>query len=138
VKRFEYFDAHQTQQILSRLDALVREINGIKDALRPKGQLTFEGSDEPTEPTLKVSRFDDATPSDKVTVRRFNREGPTLADLVCESFSTQEFSARQAYDAIVDRVTFTSRRPIDSVRAALERDSRFEKVGSGKYRKRVD
>lgn len=133
MRRFGYFEQTQIDQLIACVDSLVVELNNLKARLKPRGHLTF---DEAEEPALRVSVFDDTQPSEKHVAKRFNKEGPTLGDLVYEKVNLENFSAREAFEAISPFVTITSGRPVDSVRAALDRDKkRFEKIGAGRYRK---
>ena len=85
---------------------------------------------------LELKNIGNLSPKEKIEIKPFQKDGPTLSSIIYDSVPLESFTAKQAYDIIKDRVHFKGNRPVDSIRSALRNDTkRFKKGPRGEYHK---
>ena len=128
-----------------------REHDELLDRLTRSWTMKFKFADgpqdlltlgQPSGPPLRERRAGGARESEgsRATgrIRIGNRKGEmTYADALAELVSDAEFSFEEAARVVLPRIVTRSARPRDSLRAAIDRDRRFERVeGQGDLRYR--
>lgn len=123
---YKLIDKEILGQLIAQLKALQGAISPLVEFLsKTEGTITLDSI-----PALPLPPNNNAP--NKV---RIGKGGVKLADLIFNSIKDGEFSAKMALKVISDKTDWNPPRALDSIRVALDKDARFERVGLN-YKKR--
>ena len=120
---YKLIESEKMGQLIIQLKTLQAALSPLIDFLSAKGgSITLDNSSSqglPQQPSIFEPR----------KAEKIGRGGTKLADLVFDNIGGGEFTVSQALAAIKDKGNWNPPRAVDSIRVALIKDARFDKIG---------
>ena len=124
---YKLLESSKMNQLIDQLKSLQKAISPVIEFLsKTDGTITLDSLPSVIAQPLIFEQ-------EKVKI---GRGGTKLADLIYESVGDGQFSPQNALGVISVKTDWSPPRAIDSIRIALNKDSRFERIGKN-YKKKA-
>lgn len=124
MEEFKLIKRSKIEEIIGSIERLKEDCSVLINVLKKEDAI------------LTLGNTTYAIEQEKIEIKAFRKEGPTLASIIYDRIPLSKFTAKQVYETIGDQIKFTGDRPIDSIRTALRNDTkRFKKISKGEYQK---